>query len=146
MHGGRSAELIRRTPFWCPMSNERINTDYSKRLPTGRPSLMAGVLSLSLPFVVGLLSNVALRLWLILYYWRRDFFGVEEHGTRTHTVTYNTIATPLFFSSAALFLIVAYYSFWIAKRRGALAQVGTVISILVGALLLTMASFGARLN
>ncbi len=127
------------------MSIQRINPDSSKRSPAGPPSLRAAVVYVLLPLVVGLLSEVAQGLWHD-YYWGIPFLGGGEYKTRTHTVSFDTVAWPLWLLSAAFFLIVAFYSTRLATRRGSLWVVGTGVAILAGGLLLAMAALGVLMG
>ena len=123
--------------FWCHMNVEPLKPKSSKLAPGGWPSLIAAAIRMLLPLFIGILSLIAQLLWHD-YYWGIPTFG-GEYIHRAHTVEYAAVAFPLWFFSAAFFIIVVVYSVWKATRRGALSVIGTVFAAVVGGLVLAFA-------
>jgi hypothetical protein len=113
------------------MSNEPINPDSAEGLQPGKPRRKAGVVSVSLPLVVGLLSVVA--------QWFNAFRPFE--GPNTLDPNAGGIAWAFLILSVAFFLIVAFYSMTLATRRGRSWVIGAVIAIAAGLLLIAFAAW-----
>lgn len=114
------------------MSNEPINPDSAEGLQPGKPRRKAGVVSVLLPLVVGLLSAVAQ--WFNAF---RPFEGLNPLDPAA-----GGIAWALLILSVALFLIVvAFYSMTLATRRGLFWVNGAVIAIAAGLLLIAFAAW-----
>ena len=114
------------------MSNEPINPDSAESLQPGKPRRKAGVVSVLLPLVVGILSVVAQ--WFALF---RPF---ERLWPDHLDPTPGGIAWAFLMLSVALFLIVAFYSMTLATRRGHSWVIGAVIAIAAGILLIALAA------
>jgi hypothetical protein len=113
------------------MSNEPINPDSAKGLQPGKPRRKAGVVSVSLPLVVGLLSVVA--------QWFNAFRPFE--GPNVLDPNAGGIALAFLILSVAFFLIVAFDSMTLATRRGRSCVIGAVIAIATGLLLIAYAAW-----